>query len=99
MKPQRYQIIILNSLDNSWTTYFTGMNIAAGPVGVTRLCGEIADQSALHGLLNKIRDLNLKIISVQLLDNNGITPVECLHCPLNKPPAGKNKPLNTSLDG
>ncbi|MDD5082323.1 MAG: hypothetical protein PHU08_03000, partial [Dehalococcoidales bacterium] len=67
--------------------------------GVTRFCGEIADQSALHGLLNKIRDLNLRLISVQLLDSDGVTPVECRYCPTNKPPAVQNKPSNTSLDG
>jgi hypothetical protein len=84
MKAQRYQIIILNSLDKSWTTYFTGMTITTKTNGVTRLCGEIADQSALHGLLNKIRDLNLKLISIQLLDSDGATPVECRYCPKNK---------------
>ncbi len=84
MKAQRYQIIILNSLDKSWTTYFTGMTITGEAMGMTCLCGEIADQSALHGLLNKIRDLNLKLVSVQLLDSDGITPVGCRHCPMNK---------------
>ncbi len=83
MKAQRYQITILDSLSTGWTTYFTEMTITE-PSGVTRICGELADQSALHGLLNKIRDLNLKLISVQLLDKDGVTPVECRYCPTNK---------------
>ena len=97
MKAQRYQIMIRDSLDNSWTTYFTGMTITAELTGVSRLSGEIADQSALHGLLSKIRDLNLKLISVQLLDSDGVTPVECRHCPLNKPLTDQNKPSDTSF--
>jgi len=84
MKAQRYQITILDSLSAGWATYFTGMTIITEPSGVTRICGELADQSALHGLLNKIRDLNLKLISVQLLDKDGVTPVECRCCPTNK---------------
>jgi len=84
MKTERYQIIIQGLISESWSPYFSEMTLTAEPTGVTRLCGEIADQSALHGLLNKIRDLNLKLISVQLLDSNGITPVECRYCLLNK---------------
>jgi hypothetical protein len=57
----------------------------AEPSGVTRLCGEVADQSALHGLLHRIRDLNLRLIAVQLLDSDGVTPIECRRCRVNKP--------------
>lgn len=92
MKTQRYQIVILGLIDESWSTYFSGMAMTAEPTGVTRLSGEIVDQSALHGLLNKIRDLNLRLISVQLLDTDGVTPVECRHCRMNRPLAGRNKP-------
>lgn len=84
MNAQRYQITVLDSLSIGWAAYFTGMTITTETTGVTRLCGEIADQSALHGLLNKIRDLNLKLVSVQLLDSDGVTPVECRYCPANK---------------
>jgi len=67
-------------LDESWSSYFSGMAVICGPAGMTRLCGEVADQSALHGILNKIRDLNLKLVSLQLLDNDGLTPLECRNC-------------------
>ncbi|MDA8217483.1 MAG: hypothetical protein M0Z94_07665 [Dehalococcoidales bacterium] len=83
MKTQRYRITIQGYLGQSWSAYFAGMTLAAQPSGVTRLTGEIADQSALHGLLNCIRDLDLRLVSVQLLD--GDTPVECRHCPLGQP--------------
>jgi len=74
----------MGSLDVSWSAYFSELTVTTGQDGITRLCGEITDQSALHGLLSKIRDLNLKIISVQLLDNDGMTPVECRYCPMKK---------------
>jgi hypothetical protein len=92
MKAEKYQILFQGLIDKSWSLYFTGMTVTAEPTGMTRLCGEVVDQSALHGLLNKIRDLNLKLISVQLLDSDGVTPVECRNCL-------RNKPSNTSLDG
>lgn len=92
MKAQRYQIVILGLIDESWSTYFAGMVVTPEPTGVTRLSGEVVDQSALHGLLNRIRDLNLKLISVQMLDSDGVTPVECRNCWLNRPLTGENKP-------
>jgi len=84
MKAERYQIKIQGLIGESWSPYFPGMTLISEVTGVTRLFGELADQSALHGILNKIRDLNLKLISVQLLDGDGITPVECRYCSLNK---------------
>jgi hypothetical protein len=85
MKAERYQITVRGLIDANWSAYFAGMAISAGPNGMTRFSGEIADQSALYGLLNKIRDLNLKIISLQLLAADGVSPLECHFCPLNKP--------------
>jgi hypothetical protein len=90
MKGLKYRITTRGLLDESWSAYFSGMTISGEPGGTTGITGEIADQSALHGLLNKVRDLNLEIVSVLLLDVDGVTPVECRLC-------GKNKPLNTSF--
>ncbi len=94
METQKYQIVIQGFIDESWSIYFTGMAMTSEPTGTTRLSGEIADQSALHGLLNKIRDLNLKLISVQLMDSGGDTPVECRHCPEIKLGTDKNEPTS-----
>jgi len=88
MKGRKYRITTRDILDESWSAYFPGMAISADPRGMTGITGDIADQSALHGLLNKVRDLNLEIVSVLLLDVDGVTPVECRAC-------GKNKPQNT----
>lgn len=95
MKAQRYQILIGDSIHESWSAYFSEMSIVPDPTCMTRLCGDVADQSALHGVLSKIRDLNLKLISVQLLDDDAVTPVECRQCWKNNPLAGRNKPSNT----
>ncbi len=92
MKADKYQILIQGLIDESWSAHFSEMTLAVEPAGVTRLYGEIIDQSALHGLLNKIRDLNLRLLSVQLLDGDGITPIECLNCRMNKSLPFRNNP-------
>ncbi len=86
MKAQRYRITVREVLDGSWAAYFAGMAMSKAPAGGTRLCGEVADQPALHGLLHRVRDLNLTLVSVQLLDCDGVTPVDCRRCRGNKPP-------------
>jgi hypothetical protein len=80
MKTQRYQLLVLGTVDSGWSGYFDGATITASNTGVTKLVGEVADQAALHGMLTRIRDLNLKVVSVHLLDDDGVTPVECRHC-------------------
>ncbi len=88
MKAEKYQILIQGHIDDSWSTHFAGMSLTPEPSGLTRLSGEIADQSALHGLLNKIRDLNLRLIAVDMLDSDGAIPSKCRYCPLNSPTEG-----------
>ena len=65
-----YEIRVTGALDSSWDQWFEGMNllhVENGEVGqvYTLIVGPLADQPALHGLLAKIRDLNLTLISVQ----------------------------------
>jgi hypothetical protein len=63
-----YQIRIQGKLDASWSDWFDGMTFAleAGDDDspVTTLTGAVVDQAALHGMLSKISDLNLTLISV-----------------------------------
>jgi len=59
-----YQITVKGQLDNSRTEWFEGWTITQENNGTTLLTGLVTDQSALHGTLTKIRDLNLTIISV-----------------------------------
>lgn len=60
-----YEIRIENGLDQGWTAWFDGLHITTEPDGVTVLAGAVPDQAALHGLLAKVRDLGLTLISVQ----------------------------------
>ena len=64
----RYEIRIQGILDECWSCWFEGMHISSEPGGITCIRGEVVDQSALHGLLAKIRDLGLPLISVRRLD-------------------------------
>ena len=72
-----YEIRIKNHPDQRWLDWFEGMTITNLENGEAILTGPVIDQSALHGLLNKIRDLNLTLISVRKSDVNlksGIFP-------------------------
>jgi hypothetical protein len=62
--PTVYEIRIEGYLDPSWSEWLEGMAITALEGGETQLVGSLADQAALHGLLNRIRDMNLKLLYV-----------------------------------
>jgi hypothetical protein len=59
----RYEITVKGVLDNRWRNWFEGMSIESRE-GVTLIIGSVADQAALHGLLVRVRDLGLTLISV-----------------------------------
>jgi len=59
-----YQITIQEKLDEQWSEWFLPLVIQAGPDGDTLLCGPIRDQGELHGILAKVRDLNLTLVEV-----------------------------------
>jgi hypothetical protein len=62
--PGRYEIRVRGHLDTRWAAWFDGLTLAHGSDGTTIIHGPVADQAALHGLLQKIRDLALPLISV-----------------------------------
>ena len=64
-EPGWYEIRLQGRLDERWAEWFDGMSVETAPGGVTVLRGPIVDQAALHGLLARLRDLNLPLISVQ----------------------------------
>jgi hypothetical protein len=63
-QPAKYQIRILGALDQSWSEWFDGFTISQQG-GETLLAGIVIDQAALHGILAKINDLGLSILSVE----------------------------------
>jgi hypothetical protein len=65
--PARYEIRVAGVLDGRWAAWFNGLQIS-GQGDETVICGLLADQPALHGLLTKVRDLGLCLISVRRLD-------------------------------
>jgi hypothetical protein len=60
-----YEIRVRGVLDASWSDWFEGLTICPQENGDTLLTGPVRDQSALHGLLAKIRDLGLPLLSVK----------------------------------
>jgi len=64
----KYEIRLEGSLDETWTAWFDGMQIINEDGGATVITGVVADQAALHGLLAKVRDLGLPLVSVRHID-------------------------------
>ncbi len=62
-----YEIRLQGHLSHQWTDWFNEMQIELEPTGDTRLTGTVTDQAALHGLLKKVRDLGMPLLSVQRL--------------------------------
>jgi hypothetical protein len=67
-QPTLYQIRIRGQLDSQWTDWFEGLAITLEENGDTLLTGLVIDQAALHGLLKKVRDLGLPLVSVSPVD-------------------------------
>jgi hypothetical protein len=63
-----YQIKIKGLLDSQWTDWFDGMTISPTEDGDTLLTGPVEDQAALHGLLKKVRDSGMSLVSVSPIE-------------------------------
>jgi hypothetical protein len=66
--PAVYEIRVEGHLDSAWTGWFEGLSIALEDDGVTRLTGAVVDQAALHGLLKRVRDIGVPLVSVIRLE-------------------------------
>jgi hypothetical protein len=67
-KAGRYEIRVQGRLDTRWATWFDGLTLTHDGDGTTCIHGEVVDQSALHGLLQKVRDTGLPLVSVRRID-------------------------------
>jgi hypothetical protein len=68
--PRVYQIRVAGNLDRKWSDWFDGLTIVPQAGGdETLLTGPIADQAALHGILDKIHDLGLPLLAVQQMES------------------------------
>ena len=65
--PQFYEIRFKGRLECAWSGWFAGLDVAQTDEDITVLTGSLPDQPALFGLLERIRDLNLTLLSVTLL--------------------------------
>ena len=68
-KSSRYQIRLKGILDSQWSDWFDGFSITPDSDKNTLLDGEVPDQATLHGILAKIRDLGLTLLSLERLDS------------------------------
>ncbi len=67
-QPLVYQIRIQCHLGREWTDWFEGLTIRLTDNGDTLLTGPVVDQAALHGLLRKVRDLGMPLLSVSCVE-------------------------------
>lgn len=67
-EPNLYEIRIQGHLDDRWAEWFDGLSFTYESDGTTILLGPIADQAALHGVLRKVRNLALTLVSVIRVD-------------------------------
>lgn len=69
-EPASYQVRVAERLDERWVKWFGDLEIIQTEHGETILCGVMADQPALFGVVGRIRDLGLTLISVQRLSSD-----------------------------
>jgi hypothetical protein len=64
----RYEIRIKGHLDTRWAAWFDGLSLSLESDGTTIIRGPVADQAALHGLLQRVRDIGLPLVSVTRIE-------------------------------
>ena len=69
----RYEIRLAGHLDARWAAWFDGLTVGQQGDGTTLISGPIVDQAALHGLLQRVRDLGLPLVSVTRDETDELT--------------------------
>jgi hypothetical protein len=70
---QCYEIRLKGYLDDRWAERFEGLTITLEEDSTTLLTGQVVDQAALHGLLKKVRDLSIPLVSVNRIESGPLT--------------------------
>jgi len=68
--PGRYEIRVKGHLNSRWAAWFDGLSLSTESDGTTIIHAPVADQAALHGLLQKVRDVGLPLVSVTQVDSD-----------------------------
>jgi hypothetical protein len=66
--PGRYEIRLKGHLDSRWAAWFDGLSLTTESDGITLIHGPVVDQAALYGLLQRIRDMGLPLVSVSQVE-------------------------------
>ena len=77
-----YEIRVKEQLGRYWSAWFGGLTVTSKANGETVLTGEVVDQAALHGLLSKVNDLHLTLLSVRSVE---------VHSPVQRGKKGRLK--------
>lgn len=72
MGQRDYQICVKGHLDDHWSEWLGGLTLAQLPDGTTTLTGTIVDRAALYGVLRKLEDMGLLLISVNEVEKDGL---------------------------
>jgi hypothetical protein len=80
----RYEVRLMGHLDARWAAWFDGLTLTHHGDGTTVIDGHVADQAALHGLIQKVRDTGLPLVSVI-----------CVHPDAGSPPTDPHPPTDT----
>jgi hypothetical protein len=75
-QPSTYQIRVKGHLGRQWTDRFAGFTVTFEGDSETSLTGPVADQAALYGLMRKVRDLGMTLLSVNSVEPSGTNPSE-----------------------
>jgi hypothetical protein len=74
--PGRYEIRLQGQLDQRWSDWFAGFTLTNQSDGTTTLTGHVVDQAALHGLLRRVADLGVTLISLNITNETREAPHE-----------------------
>jgi hypothetical protein len=85
----RYEIRLTGRLDARWTEWFDGLAVSYDSDGTTVISGRIVDQAALHGLIQRVRDLGLPLVSVRQVEG---------YEPDKRPPTRDSAPMQDTGD-